>query len=136
MKSLLTAVVLLIILSGCKKFIEQQKENYVLSAMTDGQWIITKFVNAGDTITNHFSPYSFQFNRDYTVDAIKQNVIENKGVWEGNPNTMNIMASFPNASSPVSLINGTWHIDQNSLTYVIASQSGTNGQKNLRLDKK
>jgi len=106
MKSLLTAVVLLIILSGCKKFIEQQKENYVLSAMTDGQWIITKFVNAGDTITNHFSPYSFQFNRDYTVDAIKQNVIENKGVWEGNPNTMNIMASFPNAASPVSLING------------------------------
>ncbi|HEX2848796.1 MAG TPA: hypothetical protein VHN59_19775 [Chitinophagaceae bacterium] len=135
MKSLLTAVVLLITLSGCKKFIEQQKENYVLSTITDGQWIITKFINAGDTITNDFSPYSFQFNRDYTVDAINQNAIE-KGVWEGNPNTMNIMASFPNATSPISMINGTWHIDQNSLTYVIASQNGTNGQKNLRLDKK
>lgn len=136
MRTLVTAFVLLVALSGCKKFIDQQKENYVLSAMTEGQWVITKFINAGDTITSDFSTYSFQFNRDYTVDAIKENIIENKGVWEGDSNTMSIMASFPNAGNPVFLINGTWHIDQNSLSYVIASQSGASGQKSLRLDKK
>lgn len=136
MRTLLTAIILLVALSGCKKFIDQQKENYVLSAMTEGQWVITKFINAGDTITSDFSAYSFQFNRDYTVDAIKENVVENKGVWEGDSDAMSIMASFPNAGNPIFLINGTWHIDQNSLSYVIASQSEASGQKNLRLDKK
>jgi hypothetical protein len=136
MRNLLIALVLVLFLSGCKKIIDQQKENFVLSVMTEGQWVVTKFVKAGDTITSDFSPYTFQFNRDYTVDAIKENAVENKGVWDGDPNTMNISASFPNASSPLSLINGVWHIDQNSLSYVIASQNNGGGEKSLRLDKK
>lgn len=136
MRNLLTALILVLLLSGCKKIIDQQKENFVLSVMTEGQWVITNFVQSGDTITSDFSPYTFQFNRDYTVEAIKENTVESKGVWDGDPDTMNITASFPNAPSPLSLINGVWHIDKNSLSYVIASQNIGGEEKSLRLDKK
>ena len=30
--------------AGCKKKIEKIKENAVISAMTDGQWVVTSFV--------------------------------------------------------------------------------------------
>ena len=127
---------LVLALTGCKKIIEQQKENFVLSVMTEGQWIVTKFVEADDTITEQFSPYIFQFNRDYTVDAIRDNAIENKGSWQGDPETMNIIASFPDPGETLGRINGTWHIEKNSLSYVVASQSDNGIEKTLRLDKK
>ena len=136
MRNLFIALALILSLSGCKKIIDQQKENFVLSVMTEGQWVITKFVQAGDTITSDFAAYTFQFNRDYSVDAIKESTVESTGIWAGDPDAMNITASFSNASSPVSLINGVWHIDQNSLSYVIASQNNGGEEKSLRLDKK
>ncbi|RYZ48188.1 MAG: hypothetical protein EOP49_19255 [Sphingobacteriales bacterium] len=135
MKPLFFALLIMLTLGGCKKIIDKQKENFVLSVMTEGQWVMTKFVSSGDTLTSEFSPYTFQFNRDYTVEAIKENVVESKGTWNGDPENANISASFPTATIPVQLINGTWHIDRNSLSYVEASQ-GIGGEKLLRLDKK
>ena len=123
-------------MSGCKKIIEKQKENFVLSVMTEGQWTITKFVMAGDTITSDFSEYSFQFNRDYTVDAIRENAPTIKGNWEGDPDAMNIVALFPLSSEPLSLITGTWHIEDNSLSYVVASLQNGPEERALRLEKK
>ena len=136
MKNLLIVFATVLSLQGCKKIIDQQKENFVLSVMTEGQWVVTTFVNAGDTLTTEFNSYTFQFNRDYTVDAIRENVVADKGVWSGDPDAMNITASFPGADAPLSMINGVWHIDKNSLSYVIASQLNGGEEKVLRLDKK
>lgn len=135
MKNAVLAVVMMCLLTSCKKFVDQQKENFVLSVMTQGQWSITRFVEAGDTITTQFSPYTFQFNRDYTVDAISAGAVENKGTWQGDPETMNITASFSNANETITRINGVWHIYQNSLSYVMASQNAGGKEKFLRLDK-
>ncbi|PZR27129.1 MAG: hypothetical protein DI535_12000 [Citrobacter freundii] len=134
MKNAVLALMMMCILTGCKKFIEQQKENLVWAVMTQGQWSITRFVEAGDTITTQFSPYSFQFNRDYTVDAIRGGAVESKGTWEADPETMNITASFSSANETITRINGTWHIYQKSTSYVMADQSGAI-EKSLRLDK-
>ena len=136
MRSIFIAFLCLLTLCSCKKIIDKQKENFVLSVMTEGQWVITQFVRSGDTLTSSFSPYTFQFNRDYTVDAIKENGIESKGSWNGDPENMIISASFPNAADPVAMINGSWHIDRNSLSYVEASQKNGAEEKLLRLDKK
>ena len=136
MKNLFLAVMVVSVLTGCKKFVEQQKENFVLSVMTDGQWIVTGFVENGDTITSQFTPYTFQFHRDYTVDAIRDGVLENKGSWQGDPSTMNITADFTSPGETLDRINGVWHIYQNSLSYVMASQTDSGIQKFLRLDKK
>jgi hypothetical protein len=139
MKNLLTLSLLTILLSctaGCKKIIEKQKENFVMAVMTEGQWKITRFVQANDTITSQFSAYSFQFNRDYTVDAINDGAIEFKGTWQGNPETMDITANFPTPTETIGKINGVWNIYQHSLTYVMASQTASGMDKYLRLDKK
>ena len=121
--------------TGCQKAIEKKAENAIISAMTDGQWVITNFVNNGFTITSDFSAYKFQYYSNYTVDAIKNGVVENTGTWNGDPATMMITANFNGAVAPLDLINGSWHIDDNSWTYVVASQASGSTIKRLRLEK-
>ena len=135
MKRALIIGFIALLAGGCQKAIDKKKENAIINAMTDGQWVITSFVNNGTVITSDFSGYKFQYHSNYTVDAIKNGIIENTGTWDGDPNTMTITANFNNAPSPIDLINGVWHIDNNSWTYVVASQSTGSGIKTLRLDK-
>ena len=103
--------------------------------MTDGQWVITIFEKNGSVITPEFSGYKFQYHKNYTVDAIKNGVVEKTGTWDGDANTMTITAIFLNAGHPLDLINGNWHIDNNSWTYVMASQATGTETKKLRLEK-
>lgn len=135
MKKVTIALSLALILAGCKKNIEKIKENAVISAMTDGQWVITNFVNNGNVITSDFSSYKFQYYSNKTVDAINNGVVEKTGTWDGDASTMTITANFPNAGPTVTLINGTWHIDNNSWTFVVASQNSNGNVKALRLEK-
>ncbi len=125
---------LIFLLSGCKKSIEKIKENAVISAMTDGQWIVTNFVKNGTIITLDFSNYKFQFYSNNTVDAIKNGNVEKTGTWSGDAATMTIESNFPNAELPLGLINGNWHIDNNSWTFVVASQK-SGDEKTMRLEK-
>jgi DNA-binding transcriptional regulator of glucitol operon len=136
MKPVLIALLAVSALTGCKKIIEKQKENLVLSIITDGQWTITRFVQAQDTITSQFSGFTFQFNRDYSVEAIRNSLVEEKGTWQGDTETMNITANFSGSNETLKKINGVWHIYQNTLSSVQASQSNPGMEKSLRLDKK
>ena len=135
MKRAVIICFLAILGTGCQKAIEKKTENAIISAMTDGQWAITNFVNNGFTITSDFSAYKFQYYSNYTVDAIKNGVVENTGTWNGDPATMMITANFNGAVAPLDLINGSWHIDDNSWTYVVASQASGSTIKRLRLEK-
>jgi hypothetical protein len=120
---------------GCKKTVDKIKENAVISAMTDGQWIITNFKKDGTVITSDFDGYKFQYYGNRTVDAIKNGVVEKTGTWDGDATTMTITANFSNSVPPLSLLNGAWHVDNNSWTYVVASQNTTTETKSLRLEK-
>jgi hypothetical protein len=135
MKKVIIALSLVFVLGGCKKTIDKLKENAVISAMTDGQWVITNFVNNGAVITTNFSPYKFQFYSNQTVDAINNGVVEKTGTWDGDASTMTITANFPSSGATLTLINGTWHIDNNSWTFVVASQSSNSEIRTLRLEK-
>jgi hypothetical protein len=123
------------LLSGCKKAIEQKKADLVIQAMTNGQWIITNFVYNGNTITTDFYGYKFQYYSNKTVDAIKIGIVEKTGTWDGDAATMTTWANFTNATAPISLINGNWHIDDNGWTYVVASQNVGGETKTMRLEK-
>jgi hypothetical protein len=125
----------LVCLVGCKKIIEKKAENAIMKAMTDGQWVITSFVSDSTNITSDFSAYRFQYFDNYTVDAIKNGTVENTGNWEGDVQAMNISASFPNATNPLILLNGTWHVTDNSWTYVEATMTVGSTVRSLRLDK-
>jgi len=134
MKQLLI-IISLACLTGCKKVIEKKAETAIMNAMTDGQWIITTFISNGTNITTDFSAYRFQYFSNYTVNAIKSGTVENTGNWEGDVNTMSIFANFPNATNPLLLLNGTWHVTDNSWTYVKATMTIGNETRTLRLDK-
>ena len=134
MKPLLI-ILSLICLAGCKKTIEKKAENAIMKAMTDGQWVITSFISDGSNITTDFSTYRFQYFSNYTVNAIKSGTVEATGNWDGDASAMNIIANFPNVTNPLLLLNGTWHITDNSWTYVEATMTVGNTIRSLRLDK-
>jgi len=134
MRSLLI-ILSLVCFASCKKAIEKKAENAIMKAMTDGQWVITSFISDGSNVTSDFSPYRFQYFDNYTVDAIKNGTVENTGNWDGDVHTMNIMANFPNATNPLLLLNGTWHVTDNSWTYVEATMTTGATTRTLRLDK-
>jgi hypothetical protein len=127
---------LILLLTGCKKTIENIKEDLVIKAMTDGKWKVTLFTLNGNNITADFSSYKFKYHSNKTVDALNNDVVERTGSWDGDASTMTTSAQFNGATYPLSLINGSWHIDRNSWTYVEASQNTTAGDvKTMRLDK-
>jgi exonuclease III len=135
MKRLIFILTGLILLAGCKKAVEKKAEDAILKAMTDGQWAITSFTINGTDITSDFTAYKFQYFDNYTVNAINNGTVEKTGTWLGDVNTMNISADFPNATNPLLLINGTWHITDNSWTYVKATMTVGSELRTLRLDK-
>jgi hypothetical protein len=133
--SLLFLSFLLFVLFSCKKAIENKQEDLVIKAMTDGQWAITNFVLNGNNITADFSGYKFKYYADKTVDAIKNGSVEMRGQWDGNASNNTTWANFTSPPYPLNLINGTWHINRNSWTYVEASQTNGTDTKTMRLDK-
>ncbi|MEO7922092.1 MAG: hypothetical protein ABIR30_00280 [Chitinophagaceae bacterium] len=135
MKRLLLFAGIAFLMSGCKKKVEQIYQDLVIQAMTDGQWKISNFVNNGVNITADFANYKFQYYSNFTVDAINNGVVEKTGTWDGNATTMTTTANFISPAYPLGLINGTWHIDRNSWTYVEATQTNGTDVRVMRLDK-
>lgn len=135
MKNLLLLLILVFSLTTCKKAVQRSAEDAIVVAMVNGQWAITNFVQNGTNHTADFNNYKFQYYSNKTVDAIKNGTIEQTGNWDGNAATMTTSANFPVATTPLNLINGDWHIDNNSWTFVIASQINSTETKTMRLDK-
>jgi hypothetical protein len=135
MKKISVITLMLVLSLGCKKAIEKIAEDSIITAMTDGQWVITSFIRNGTDITSSFTGYKFKYYSNKTVDAIKNGTVDKTGTWDGSATTMSTWANFPNAVNPLDLINGTWHIDNSSWTFVVASQTIGSETKTMRLDK-
>lgn len=135
MKKLVSFSLLLVLLAGCKKTTENIQQDLVILAMTDGQWGVTNFTQNGTNITVDFAPYKFKYYSNKTVDAIKNGTVEKTGTWDGNAASMTTWANFTSATYPLALINGSWHIDRNSWTYVEATQIVGTETRTMRLDK-
>ena len=135
MRKLWFYITITILLSACKKTIQNQQEDLVIKAMTDGKWAVTIFTVNGTTITPDFINYRFKYYSNKTVDAIKSGSVENTGTWDGNSSTMTTSANFTSAIYPLNLINGSWHIDRNSWTFVEATQTIGSDIKTMKLVK-
>jgi hypothetical protein len=135
MKPLTAALLLLVLSTGCKKYVEKQAQNALVYAMVNGQWTVTSFVQNGTTITTDFDGYSFKYYENKTVDAIKNGTVQKTGNWDGNIDTKTTWASFTGVTQPLSLINGNWHINDSGWSFVIATQTDGTDTKTMRLDK-
>jgi hypothetical protein len=129
------SIITLLSLSGCKKAVNNLLDDAIVKSMTDGQWVITNFTENGADITDSFSSYKFQYHSNKTVDAIKNGVIEKTGNWDGSTANKTTWAAFPGTDQPLILLNGTWKITNNTLTYVKATQTDGVDIKTFRLDK-
>ena len=135
MKRLSYLLTLFLLLSSCKKTIEKIQEDLVIKAMVDGQWAVTSFTHNGSNITPDFATYKFKYYSNKTDDAIKNGAVEKTGTWDGDGPTMTTWANFTNATAPLDLINGSWHINDSGWTYVVATQTTGTDTKTMRLDK-
>src|SRR5688572_9020682 len=108
MKTFFTFCCLILIsFSGCKKAIEKIQQDMVIKAMTDGHWAVTSFTEDGNNILPTFTGYKFKYYDDpRKVDAIKNDVTENTGTWDGNSSSMTTWANFSNPSIALDKING------------------------------
>lgn len=135
MKKLYVTLLAIVILGSCKKAVEKIAQDMIINAMTNGQWVITRFTQNSTDITTNFTGYTFQYYANKTVDAIKNGTTERTGTWDGNASTMTTYANFSGAPAPISLINGSWNITNNGWTFVEATQTNGSEVKTLRLDK-
>lgn len=129
------AFFLILSLASCKKAAENIQQDLVIKAMTDGKWKVSNFTVNGSSITGDFTNYRFKYYSNKTVDAINNAIVEKTGTWDGNSTTMTTSANFTGAVYPLTLINGSWHIDRNSWTYVEATQTAGSETRVMRLDK-
>jgi hypothetical protein len=135
MKKLVPFVLCILLFPSCKKAIDKKKENLIVEAMTSGQWKVSSFTRDQDDLTASFSPYTFKYHENRTVDAIKGGSVEKSGTWQENVDDLDIFADFPQAADPLLLINGNWHIDKTDWTYVEASRNEGGSVRKMRLDK-
>ena len=135
MKKLVWISIMVCLLGACSKAIEEKKEDIILDAMTNGQWYIYSFKEGNTDISSSFSPYTFQFYRDGKVSGFTSET-EDKGTWVGDVNTLSIITNFPAASEPVSKLNATWKITNNTWDYVKAETTVQGVKHLLHLKKK
>ena|ERR1700761_7579154 len=109
MKQVLLLLVPALLLLSCKKYIQKQEQNAVVSAITDGQWYVTSYVQNDSDITASFSGYLFKFDANNTVTGTRAGV-SSTGSWTDNIVALTMTANFPGASAPLAYLNATWKI--------------------------
>ncbi|MCO5237488.1 MAG: hypothetical protein M9933_14610 [Chitinophagaceae bacterium] len=130
----------LLVLSGgiqCKKIKEDIARKFIIDAMTNGRWLVQVFKENDEDITEDFSDYEFQFERDGTVLAIKRSGQgQVTGNWEGDANELTIYSNFSGAGEPLLRLNDTWKITNNTMKLVEAEPFNSVRVAYLKLVKK
>lgn len=139
MRSIICLLVVVLLATACKKQVEAKKEDLLLNLITDGRWDVTKFLRSTgrDTTdeTGNFSPYSFQFKKDFTVDALNNGRVEATGTWQGSMETYTVTSSFPTYNPILLLLNGTWQLTDADVNFVEAHRTDGIEYRFLRLVK-
>jgi len=128
-------VVTSLLLSGCKKKVENIQQDLLIDLIVSSPWEVSKYTKGPADITTDFSLYSFQFKQDFTVDALKDNLVEKTGTWNGDIATKTIQSNFPNPNPTLMQLNGTWLVTDSGLDYVESTQTINGESCFLRLEK-
>ena len=121
--------------SSCKKFIDQQKEDYVLGIMTDGRWYLQNYTEYGVDKTSDFASYEFQFYKDNKIDAIS-NTVTTSGTWTADINNISMTINFPASSNDMKRLSYVWKITDSYTNLVYAETTTAQGTISIRLMKK
>ena len=134
MKKIAIAISTIILMSAsCKDDPPLVPKDLLEQILTDGEWSVTDYKLNGVDKTPDFAGWRFKYYTSKVVEAKFNTNVMNSGTWEGNQSTMNFSANFPSPAHPVTLVNGTWHVDQPGTRIVIASQTSGTDVKTMKL---
>ena len=122
---------------GCKKYIQQQEENAIVAAVTDGYWYVSEYLQNDSDITASFSGYLFKFDANGIVTGTRGDSVSIKGSWTANINARQITSTFPTAGPPIKYLNETWNITDSYTNFVAAKSTDpvNNSNNVLQLTK-
>jgi hypothetical protein len=122
--------------TGCKKYIQQQEQNAVVAAVTNGYWYVSEYLQNDSDITASFKGYLFKFDANGVVTGTRDS-ISVKGSWSANISTRQIISTFPTAGPPLKYLNETWNIKDSYTNFVSAISTDTVNSTNnvLQLTK-
>ena len=134
MKKLVIALSAIVLMSGnCVKDPPFVPDDLLIQILTDGEWSITEFKYNGDDSTQKFAGWRFKYHASKSVDAKYATVVMQTGTWDGNQSAMTFSANFPSATSPVTLVNGSWNVTTPGTRVVTATQTVGSVQKTMKL---
>lgn len=115
---------------SCKKFIQQQEQNYIVDLVTKGTWRITGYQDHQiNNITDSFAGYAFQFNKNNTLYGTRYGQQTN-GTWTVDISKKSITTNFPSAVYPITKLNYTWIITD-SYTDSVAAKAAVDSSFNI-----
>ena len=104
-----------------------KKENNITKTITSGTWSISQYIDSGTDETNHFTGYTFNFNSNGALVAIKNGdgVVGNWSEYtDDNYTKLNILFS----QDTLAELNDDWHVKSESDTKIeLEDISGGNG---------
>jgi hypothetical protein len=100
--------VLALFSGGCKKTVDNIKEDLMVNLITSNTWIIVRYLDGGSNITSTFSTYEFKFYKSGKVDAVKDGATQASGTWVGSEANQSITSEFPSTSDPFNKLTGIW----------------------------
>lgn len=141
MKKLFVAIVVAALtvttIASCSKAkVEQKVEDLAIKLMTDGTWIVTKFMEGQNDITTDFAGWECQFYSNLTAEA-RKGTQKVAGTWNASTSAQTITGQFPAGSpAPLEKINGTWKIIKTNYTFAKFLQTKAGVDYRMELTKK
>lgn len=114
---LLGTLSLLFLLISCTSGIDTSNTSQIV---TSGSWRVTLFTDSGNDETADFSGYSFSFNDNGTISAVKNGITQN-GTWSVNnsSNKFNIdLGPKADTNKPLGELTDDWKILSSSNTEI------------------
>jgi hypothetical protein len=95
--------------SACHKSEDNIGNNNNNTDLTNGSWRVTLFTDSGNDETADFSGYSFTFNSDGTLNAVKSAVTKT-GSWSKGSKFNIDLGVKSDSNKPLGELTDDWHI--------------------------
>ena len=134
MKNIFFAVgSILLMAASCKREIPAVPEDLLVKVLTEGEWSVTEYKINGVDKTPDFAGWRVKFYSTKTADAKFNTTVRSSGTWDASQTSQTFTINFPTAGQPMSLSNGTWHVDQPGTRVVVSSQTVGTDVKIMKL---
>jgi hypothetical protein len=127
-------VICILFAFSCKKAVEDQKRQMVMSFITNGHWKVESYLVDTVAITTEFEGYKFKFNDDGSVTGDNGSTSAS-GTWIGEVSDYSITSQFPGSGDPFQKLDGHWVIKDSGLTFVKADLNASGATMHLHLVK-